>query len=1177
MTLIQKLLGAVLVTVIGPTAVVIAVLWTNTLRNSERLVGARLQDNIVQAAHSIDDLMLNYVRDMQSIGSSTFLFKASPADISTRLTSYTQIYPYFAQLVLCDLEGRIRASSHAPDIGASVFSRWDNLEDEFRSAKTQKVRAVLISDLPDLTAAERRMVAQGQKGLELSLQLVVPVFGSDGVVVGVFVGDVVPGQIQELLEQIASRMPGHASAYLLDDQNRVLMTSLNDTGVMSKLNGIETASLHPAGNDHYRVVRESSGRDLMAACWLLGDYGVNHAGGWHLVATVPYGSVMEPAIAMVRRMLLVLCGFLVLALALALVFTRQLKQRFNRLNVAVQALSNGDLGARAPVQGERELRDIASGFNQMAARIQMATTSLTETSTLLETLMKNTTDLVYFKDRQSRFVRYSQSFVRHCRLPTPDARIGKTDSDCFTEEHARPAYEMEQEIIRTGRPVVNVEEKETHKDGRVTWALTSKMPWLDQEGRIIGTWGISRDITERKLAEAELRKAKDEAEGANQAKSEFLANMSHEIRTPMNGILGMLALMLETKLTPRQRELAEIAHSSADSLLIIINDILDFSKITAGKLKIEDSPFDFLVAAEEVIEILAPRADSKSLDVILRYGANVPRRLMGDVARMRQVLLNLVGNAIKFTEEGHVLVEVESCQLEANAPGLCIRIQDTGIGIAPEVIGRLFKKFEQGDAGITRRFGGTGLGLAISRSLVELMGGELCLCSTLGEGTTFVIKLPLRRAPDTHASIDLSKGAPALRVLVVDDSAKCRTILTEQIEACGFRSAKAADGPEALQLLRAATEAGDPFSIALLDFRMPGMDGVVLANAIKSDLGLQPTVLLLMCSVTDRNRAEPRSLDHFAGCVIKPVRPSHLQETLTSTWAHRAERPRRDSASPVPSILTWKVKAHVLVVDDSSVNLRVAELVLDSLGCRVSLASSGRDAVRMMEETAYDLVFMDCQMPEMDGFTAVREIRCRKPDFKAPIVAMTARAAVGDREMCLASGMNDYLSKPVRAEQLVAIFRKWLPGNCVAVFQPGDTRPRTNAKPEVNEEPNTQALDRKVLETLRSLSQPKNPNVFNRILSAYLRDTTERLMLIQAGVRSGDWVRVEEAAHALKGSSITIGAQRIAQAAMAMMALAAHPDPEKAGPILEQLLNEFAHVQSELEPLMTPYENSHCR
>jgi len=647
---------------------------------------------------------------------------------------------------------------------------------------------------------------------------------------------------------------------------------------------------------------------------------------------------------------------------------------------------------------------------------------------ILHTLVHSLPDLIYVKDAQSRFLLANDACSRVMGSNRHDV-LGRTDFDFFAPEIAQQFFDDERNVIRSGE-TLNRQEKAVYHNGEEAHLMTSKVPLRDARGNVVGLMGIGRNITARVKAEDELRQARETAEAATRAKSEFLANMSHEIRTPMNGVIGMSELMLDTDLNALQRDYAETIRESGRALLTVINDILDFSKIEAGKLELETIDMDLREVLRDVGRVLAVQAHAKGLELTTDVDPRLPPMLRGDPGRLRQILLNLGGNAVKFTTAGEVSLRivVEDDAAEQSAQGTCVRceVRDTGAGIPAHKLDSLFQPFTQIDASTTRRFGGTGLGLSIVRRLVELMGGRTGVESREGEGSLFWFTA--RLAPSQLSRSRLHSLLPAVingrRVLVVDDNATNLKLLTTQLAQYGAVPKAASSAGEALAIMEQAWRDDAMFDVVLLDHDMPGCDGAELGRRINADPRLKATRRVLLTSSAFHGDAQSFAQLGFAGYLLKPVAESDLIDCLRVVLGAKAEDWNLQTQTIVTQqelhVRRSRAQAkRVLVAEDVAVNQLVVSRALERLGYEAVVVNNGREAVDAWGSGRFDLILMDCQMPELDGYAATREIRSREVNGRRiPIVALTAHAIKGADEECRAAGMDDYLSKPIERDQL---------------------------------------------------------------------------------------------------------------------------------------------------------------
>ena len=675
---------------------------------------------------------------------------------------------------------------------------------------------------------------------------------------------------------------------------------------------------------------------------------------------------------------------------------------------------------------------------------QRVEASLQDSEALYHSLVQSLPVCVLRKDLSGKFIFANQAYCEFTGR-TLEEILGKTDFDISPPEVAEKFQTDDHTVVATGRQLRNIEENQT--DGRTLWVEVIKTPVHDSRGRIVGTQAIFWDVTERQLAVTALQRAKEAAEAANRAKSEFLANMSHEIRTPLNAVIGMTELVLDTALNATQREYLQMVLSSGESLLSVINDILDFSKIEAGKLDLVRRLFDLRETAGDTMKSLALRARSQSLELAFHISPDVPVAVWGDPHRLRQILINLVGNAIKFTDHGEVVLDVHVESRTEDEVLLHFEVSDTGIGIPVDKLSSIFEAFEQADSGPTRRFGGTGLGLTICARLVGLMGGQIWVESELGVGSRFhftarfeVSHLAVPKVPP--AAVVRIQGT---RVLVVDDNNTNRRIYQEMLTNWGLQPTLAAQGSEALALLNAAARTPHPYQLLISDAEMPGLDGLSLVAELRKNPRLADLGIIISSSAdrpTDFSHCRELGID---ACLIKPVKQSELFDAIAEALGVTSPE---DEVSPPVADVGGIPPLNILLAEDNKVNQKLAVGLMEKWGHQVTVTENGRQAVQAWSSRPFDLVVMDVQMPEMDGLQATREIRRLEAGTgrHTPIVAMTAHAMTGDKEECLNAGMDGYVAKPLRMQEFKTV---------ISSFFQNETRPasgpaaQTSAAPAV--------------------------------------------------------------------------------------------------------------------------------
>lgn len=779
---------------------------------------------------------------------------------------------------------------------------------------------------------------------------------------------------------------------------------------------------------------------------------------------------------------------------------------------------------------------------------------------LLRALLDNIPDRIYFKDVHSRFIRCSASMIRRLGLKEAKDIIGKTDFDFHAPEHAKEFYEDEQRIVLTGQPLINKLERQSDVAGNDIWATVTKVPLYNQNGAVTGIIGISRDVTQLKKAEEALEQARDEALESASVKARFLANMSHEIRTPMYSITGMTGLLSETRLSQEQREYVDNIRDSTQTLLGIINDILDFSKIEAGKLSFEVIDFELRESVENTVEMLAEHAQRKGVELNCWIDANVPNLLRGDPGRFRQVLANLLANAVKFTEKGEVLVRITRLTETDSQVNLHFAVSDTGVGIEARAMPLIFQPFTQGDGSTTRKFGGTGLGLTISKQIVELMKGEIGVESTAGKGSLFWFNLPFQKQTGTTEKRPVrAEDFSGASVLVVELHETSRNIIGELLGRLPIKLSFAKSAQECLAALRAAAAQGTPFGVVMVDLTRPEFGDMNLIHAIKAEPDIAAVKVMALTPMGTRLDPATMRASGIDACMMKPLRQTRLYECLrnvihgTATdTLHTGEQRGMAASSGVE-----KRNARVLLAEDNPVNQKLTLRQLRKLGFNADAVANGREVLQALQQVPYDIILMDCQMPEMDGYETARAIRrIDHGTGRSPyIVALTANAMLGDRDKCLGAGMNDYLPKPLDVEDLEGVLERAL----------------ANLQPIEGEIPAPHScLDPAVIAGLRDLREPNEPDSLTELAELFIKDGRTRLSRLERALADKDAAAAAANAHTLKGSANNLGARQMAALCGSLEMAAKSLDLGEAANILLELKGEFQRVEQALRAEMVP-------
>ena len=933
---------------------------------------------------------------------------------------------------------------------------------------------------------------------------------------------------------------------------------------------------------------------------------------------------------------------IILSLLVSAVYAKQLVRPILTLQSVVQKVAEGDLGVRATIKSNDELGSLSASINSMTETLLHANKILlsvrfaarqflgaTNWEAVIDGVLKTIgqaagVSCIYVamnhRDEggnppSSRVHQWSQALEQTAADPAviDGPRCNQTCSDLNPD---RWADILEQgEMVSTGDRGFSEIERDFLKSKGIESLLVSP---IMAENSWWGSLGLEEHKQEREwtdLARYSLRaaadmlgaaierqrthdalmQAREAAEAASRSKSQFLANMSHEVLTPMNGILGMTEVLLGTGLNEKQRNIAETVLHSGETLLNVLNDILDYSKIEAGRLELEDIDFDLRDLVEEIAQLFAEKAHVKRIELLCDVRNDVPAFLRGDPNRLRQIMTNLLNNAIKFTASGEVFVGVTALKKEEHSVHLCFEVRDTGIGIAPEVRENIFQAFSRADGGTTRKFGGTGSGLTICRQLCQMMGGDISVESKLNQGSAFRFSVRLKTGAKTlQHPVAQPPDLNGIRILIVDDNATNRDILHNQVISRGMRNGSVENGWTAFEMLKKAEAEGDPYKLVLLDMMMPGMNGMELARTIKADPGIGSVQIVLLTSVSQSYGAEAMKMHGIAAYLTKPVRQSRLFNCIAALAAPLpAQCPPPSLESIREDEPTTRFEARVLLAEDNPVNQVVAVSMLESLGCGVEVASNGREAVEAFSKAVFDVVLMDCQMPELDGYQATRILKKNEmkkweapagrgePVRRAPIIALTARTMQGDREVCLAAGMDDYLGKPFNRDQLCEVLKRWLPPGIQTLSRP-NTQPKTGAAPvqttrapsggftsvegTSGESPmgdgefSDEVLDRKILDTLKIPARNGKRSLLERVIDKYMESSAKLMESLRQAISRGELSEMQKAAHSLKSSSGNLGATKLATLCTELESMGREGTREGSHSLLPVLEVEYKRV-----------------
>lgn len=845
-------------------------------------------------------------------------------------------------------------------------------------------------------------------------------------------------------------------------------------------------------------------------------------------------------------------------IATAFLLQRALSRPIQKLVNVSKAVAAGDLNQKIQVETNDEIGQLGTAFNKMTEDLSKTLVS----KDYLDSIIQSIADILIVADLQGRIKTVNQVALSQLGY-SKDEMIGMETRTVFAKSEGEEIfYRFMDKLIKEGHVTGYETTCETRALKRIPIILSGSV--MKVEGKISDIVIIAKDITDRKQIEAELKRSRIAAEETSKLKSEFLANMSHEIRTPMNAIIGMTALAIDTELTAEQHDYLNTVQKSAYALLNIVNDILDFSKIEAGKLSIDNIDFNLRVTVEGAADTLAPQASEKGLELACLVHHNVPSLLRGDPARIRQVLLNFGNNAIKFTHKGEVIIRAEPGKKTHDKVTVLFSVTDTGVGIPEEKQEIIFDEFMQVDGSTTRMSGGTGLGLSISEKLVKMMGGEIGVKSEMGKGSRFWFTVTLEKQKEEEVvTEEIFPDIKGMRVLVADDNKTNRTILVKMLESFGCRAKSVSGGAKAIKLLKMAFEVKDPFRVLLLDMMMPGIDGEHTSIIIKNTPEIRDTLVIILTSLGSQGDVSRMRAIGCDGYLVKPVKQSLLLDTITTVINGRVKEAFEDVVTHHTIMEKKFQNIHILLVEDNLVNQKMVATMLKKAGYTVNIAENGRLGVEATNKNRYDLIFMDIQMPEMDGYEATKAIRLKEGDREhTAIIAMTAHAMQEDRRRCMEAGMDDFLSKPIDPQKMFNIIKKWVKSKIEA------SSSETVSVQEKAKVPGEVTEDKSPVDIKSAMSRfNNNKEFFKEMVREFLNYVPEQIRALGKAAKSGDAAAVQKNAHSIKGAAGNLSATRVFSTAISIEKMGRDGDISDVPSLIAKLKSEISCLEQFIENL----------